>query len=543
MLLYVVVLSGIAWAVWSLLRPLFVRSPLDIVAGPESKSIVSGNLPELFDTDAWGFHDKISTEYGPVVKINALLGREWLYVFDPVALQSIVLKEQGTYDQIEWLVRSNNMLLGAGLLSVLGPAHRKQRKMLMPVFSAKHLRDLTPVFYEVTNRLIEAISMRVGDAPRDLDMLDWMGRTALEIIGQAGMGHSFDPLVSDEATDPFNKAAKVYLPLSFTPLMMVVRQLSPFLTRLGPAWLRRRIVDLVPSADIQKLKDAADVLYKTSVRIIEEKKLALQKGEYAAGKDIMSVLLKANMAAVNDADKLSDEEIVGQISTLLFAATDTTSHVMAQVLQSLAENPEIQAKVRHEILEAGGEHYLPYEQLHALPLLDAICRETLRLYPPTPLSLREAFKDTTLPLSKPMRGADGSMIDRVPIPKGTNVLIAVQACNRNKAIWGDDAGEWKPERWLKPLPKALEDAGIPGVYSHLLTFAGGGRSCIGFTFSQLEMKVVLSSLLANFTFELSETPIHWHFSGITFPSTGKDSLKPEMWLRVGRYTGERTHAA
>lgn len=48
----------------------------------------------------------------------------------------------------------------------------------------------------------------------------------------------------------------------------------------------------------------------------------------------------------------------------------------------------------------------------------------------------------------------------------------------------------------------------------------------------------MSSLLANFTFQLSEKPIYWHISAITFPSAAKDSLKPEMWLKVGRYTGE-----
>ncbi|KAJ2971669.1 hypothetical protein NUW54_g12452 [Trametes sanguinea] len=71
-----------------------------------------------------------------------------------------------------------------------------------------------------------------------------------------------------------------------------------------------------------------------------------------------------------------------------------------------------------------------------------------------------------------------------------------------------------------------------------MTFVGGGRSCVGFSFSQLEMRVVLASLLMNFTFELSEKPIHWNISAITFPSTGKDSLKPEMWLKVGRYNAE-----
>ncbi|OJT08227.1 Cytochrome P450 94A1 [Trametes pubescens] len=510
MLLYLVVAGGIAWGLWTLLRPLFVKSPLDIVAGPPSTSIVSGNLGELFEADAWGFHDKVASQYGGVVKINAVLGRKWLYAFDPAALQSIVLKEQGTYDQIEWLIRSNNMLLGSGLLSVLGDTHRKQRKMLMPVFSAKHLRDLTPVFYQVTNRLVDAISQRVHEAPRDLDMLEWMGRTALEIIGQAGMGHSFDSLTTDDATDPFTRAAKDYLPLSFTPEMMIVRQTSPLLLQLGPAWLRRWIVDHIPIPRTQKLKRVVDVLHQTSVKIIEEKKAALQKGEYAAGKDIMSVLLKANMA-VGEADRLPDEQIVGQINTLLFAATDTTSHVMAQILQLLSEHPDAQEKVRREILEAG-DGYIAYEKLHSLPYLDAICKETLRMYPPTPIVLREAFRDTILPLSQPMRGSDGSVIDQIPIPKGTNVLVGVRACNRNKAIWGDDAEEWKPERWLAPLPKAVEDASIPGVYSNLL--------------------------LANFTFELSEKPIFWHISAITFPSAAKDSLKPEMWLKVGRYTGE-----
>lgn len=176
---------------------------------------------------------------------------------------------------------------------------------------------------------------------------------------------------------------------------------------------------------------------------------------------------------------------------------------MAQVLQLLSEHPDAQAKVRREILEAG-DGYIPYEKLHSLPYLDAICKETLRMWAPSflfPMLLplnktiipgirrlpsyyesecsshlppyhtvshyRRAFRDTTLPLSQPMRGSDGSILEQIPILKGTNVLVGVRACNRNKALWGEDAEEWKPERWLAPLPKAVEDASIPGVYSNL----------------------------------------------------------------------------
>ena len=72
-----------------------------------------------------------------------------------------------------------------------------------------------------------------------------------------------------------------------------------------------------------------------------------------------------------------------------------------------------------------------------------------------------------LPLHEPVRGVDGTLISEVSIPKGTVVVLNLQACNTNKALWGEDAYEWKPERWLAPLPPALEEARIPGVYSNL----------------------------------------------------------------------------
>ena len=77
------------------------------------------------------------------------------------------------------------------------------------------------------------------------------------------------------------------------------------------------------------------------------------------------------------------------------------------------------------------------------------------------------MKDAVLPLSQPIRVTDGTLMNEIVIPRGTNILIGIMACNRNKAIWGDDASEWKPERWLKPLPEALEKASMPGVYSHM----------------------------------------------------------------------------
>ena len=70
------------------------------------------------------------------------------------------------------------------------------------------------------------------------------------------------------------------------------------------------------------------------------------------------------------------------------------------------------------------------------------------------------------------------MMYEVHVPKNTTVWIGILASNRNKALWGEDALEWKPERWLKPLPETVTDAKIPGVYANLMTFLGGGRACM-----------------------------------------------------------------
>lgn len=72
-----------------------------------------------------------------------------------------------------------------------------------------------------------------------------------------------------------------------------------------------------------------------------------------------------------------------------------------------------------------------------------------------------------LPLSSPIEGLDGKLMHEIFVPRGTNVVSSIMAANRNKKLWGDDAHEWKPERWLSPLPSAVTEAHMPGVYSNL----------------------------------------------------------------------------
>lgn len=105
----------------------------------------------------------------------------------------------------------------------------------------------------------------------------------------------------------------------------------------------------------------------------------------------------------------------------------------------------------------------------------ALYWEALAHYPVCPNSARQ---DHVLPLREPITDVNGEVMTEVFVPKGTVVICALAEVNRSKAIWGEDACEWKPERWLSPLPQTVSDARVPGVYANVLTFAGGARACM-----------------------------------------------------------------
>lgn len=112
---------------------------------------------------------------------------------------------------------------------------------------------------------------------------------------------------------------------------------------------------------------------------------------------------------------------------------------------------------------------------------------------------------------------NGREVREIFLPKGSRILTSQIHCNRDPEIWGPDASEWKPERWLNPLPQSVLDAKIPGIYSnmcvvdydfvvrceadvslHRMTFIAGPRACIGVKFALLEMStsfLCISALL------------------------------------------------
>ncbi|TFK51307.1 cytochrome P450 [Heliocybe sulcata] len=529
-------LSAIGLLLLHRLRHLFVRGPFHNIPGPASASLLSGNLKQIFDSNGWDFHRSLLEQYGSVAKVAGFLGEERLFISDPLALYHIVIKELPQWDEPRFFYRLNYLLFGDGVLAAEGEEHRKQRKMLNPVFSAKHLRDMVPIFLDVSYELRSVITNKIKDGATEIDMLDWMTRTALELIGRAGLGYSFN-VMQDGSIDEYGSSIKSLFPILSD--YMVFGDALPPLMKIGSPSFRRAAVETLPSKGIQQIKEKIDIMEKTSKQIYQEKLTALQRGDdelakqVGGGKDIMSLLLKENLTA-SEKDRLPVSQVLGQMTSLIFAAMDTTSSALSKILYLLATHPEVQDKLRHEVREAHAAGEFTYDTLDKIPYLEAICRETLRLHPPVTMQNRRATHDTVLPLSMPIRGQDGTLVTEIPVPKGSKVIASILSLNRNKALWGADAYEWKPERWLAPLPAEITDSKIPGVYSNIMTFWGGPRGCIGFKFSLLEMKTVLSVLVETFKFELTED-IAWDMSIIVVPrpaSAPADGKSPYLPMKI-----------
>lgn len=139
---------------------------------------------------------------------------------------------------------------------------------------------------------------------------------------------------------------------------------------------------------------------------------------------------------------------------------------LTRILYMLARDQAAQKRLRSEIRAArqtaqaaspaqgpvdGGwqRMSLAYDALMDLPYLDAVVRETFRMYPPTNMLNRTCTRDAVLPLQFPVRSATtGEEVHAVRVPAGTNVILSILGANHEQRVWGADAAEWRPGRWL-----------------------------------------------------------------------------------------------
>jgi cytochrome P450 len=128
--------------------------------------------------------------------------------------------------------------------------------------------------------------------------------------------------------------------------------------------------------------------------------------------------------------------------------------------------------------------------LENLPFLSAVCNELLRLYPSVPTTMRMAVTPT--------------VIAGTPIPKGTRIYLSMWGINRSPHIWGPDASEFKPERWIDESSGKANNTGGVGSNYGLLTFLHGPRSCIGERFAKSELRALMAVFVGRFAMEMAD---------------------------------------
>lgn len=170
-------------------------------------------------------------------------------------------------------------------------------------------------------------------------------------------------------------------------------------------------------------------------------------------------------------------QIRSELLNILLAGRDTTASLLTNVWFILAKRPDIWSKLQSEIATLDGE--VPtFEQLKNLKFLKALLNESLRLHPVVPQNSREAFEDTILPLGG---GPDGSA--PLFIKKGQLVAWSVYCMHRRKDLYGEDAEEFRPERWIDD--PVTGQKGLRPSWEYL-PFNGGARICLGQQFALTE---------------------------------------------------------
>ncbi|KAJ2921086.1 hypothetical protein H1R20_g16010, partial [Candolleomyces eurysporus] len=385
-------------------------------------------------------------------------------------------------------------LFGNGILVAEEEDHRRQRKALTPAFSIAAIRGYLSVFYDSAYKMKSAWETLLDSGEPTIEVQSWMNHASLDDIGIAGFGYDFGALdgKNPDVVKIFHAFERPETSGWVSRILFLLGPVLPVLQRL-PAKHNRMMRGI-----------------KTSMAVVADR-LLMQGGERGKAaesrdKSIMGLLIKAETAS--EGLTMSNEEVLAQ-NTLLFAGYETTSISLTWALIELCKDQDKQQILRKELQAVGGDP--TWDQLNSatqLPYLNAVVQETLRLHPPLAGISRVASTDDVIPLSDPITTVDGVVTSQITIAKGTVVNCPVAYLNQAEEVWGPDAKEFKPERWLGDSDSGEdglpENARMIQGYHHLFTFSDGPRLCLGRNFAVANFKATLSVLIRNFAFELPD---------------------------------------
>jgi cytochrome P450 len=403
--------------------------------------------------------------------------QEMIIVNSPQALSEILVTKCYSFEKPEFARKFLAFIIGWGLLTVEGDEHKKQRRDLLPAFSFRHIKDLYPLFWQKSRESVRAMTAECDEnGYTEMDISSWTARCALDIIGLAGVGVDFGSI--KDANSPL---ARSYEFLQPAPADMVLLGLRAFLPDF--------IMDNLP---LQRVRDAtrASQHIREASRELIRKKRGLLANKQDAGLDILTVALRSQL--------FSEDSLVDQMMTFLSAGHETTASSLIWATYFMAKYPDMQERLRKEIRDnlpsADTDTEVTSTDIDNMPYLNAVCSEVLRISSPVAQTVRVAMHNTT--------------VNNQYIPRDTLLVLVPWATNTDTKLWGPDANDFKPERWLSPEHggTSATNAASGGATSNyaFMTFLHGPHSCIGASFAKSELACLVAAWIGRFSFELKD---------------------------------------
>ena len=482
-------LADAGWGVLSLYIVRFIYERKDFLRkvrsipnnhGKEPPHPILGSIPHMVPRFAAGtmnnewkkelhneFGDTLVQIVGPIWVRNVNIG-----ITHPKDVEWILSSNFKNYIKPENLIMCLRDFLGKGIFAV-NHAHTPdngqrwmiQRKTASKIFTGRNFRGMFFKIFVNHGKKVLRIMEDASEAGGSFDAQRIMFNFTLDSIGQIGFGADLGCLdgAPSEFALAFDKAQHY--------------SVSRF---VDPLWPFKKIATRFLGVSIgreAKLKQSCDIMRAFSRRFVDERK---NDPDLESRKDILSLFMcKTNP---DTGEKFDFEFLHDIIMSFFIAGRDTTACTLTFAMKLLAEHPDCQTKLYEEVVSEFGTNGEPdFDTLcNELPYLDAVIKETLRLYPPVPSDVKECVEDDVLPGSG------------YAIPGKTEVVFEPYAMGRSEALWGKDAESFNPDRWLGTKVGPPEDMFTFPV------FQAGPRYCLGMRMALLEAKCLVAMVAQKF---------------------------------------------
>ncbi|KAI3471079.1 hypothetical protein Pfo_027742 [Paulownia fortunei] len=390
-----------------------------------------------------------------------------IYTSDPAYIEYFLKTNFANYGKGSFHHDILEGLLGDGIFTVDGERWRHQRKMSSYEFSTRNLREFSSgVFKTNAAKLARIVSTSVA-SNQIIEIQDLFMKSTLDSVFKVVLGVDLDSMRgTNEEGGQFSKAFDKASEMTFYRYVDV-------------SWKIKKFLNIGSEATLRNCMKVVDVfVYKVIQSKIEQ--LNKPKEDLPVNKgDILSRFLE-----MNETDPKYLKDI---ILSFMIAGKDTTAVTLSWFFYMMCKYPVLQEKIVKEVLEAANvdenssideiAQSITEEALDKMQFLHAALSETLRLYPAIPGDGKMCFSDDTFP-------------DGFSVKKGNLVSYLPYAMGRMKSLWGEDAEEFRPERWLDENGTFQQESSFK-----FTAFQAGPRICLGKEFAYRQMKVFASVLL------------------------------------------------